>query len=96
VIIRCRKIIPGALVFENINLLKDIPQGDVDKGAGLFFDDDGVYSEGFCIEGVLELVTEEMAVGEEGELDAVPEGIMPSAAAAGCIAADDKAPFGGL
>jgi hypothetical protein len=42
-----------------------------------FFDDNGVDSEGFGVEGVLELEAEELLKGEEGEADAVAEGAVP-------------------
>jgi hypothetical protein len=48
------------------------------------------------IKGVLELEAEELAVGEEGELDTVTEGAMPGdGVAISAIVGDDKAPLRG-
>jgi hypothetical protein len=46
------------------------------------------------VEGVLELETQDAAVGEEGKLEAVPEGGVPGdGAVMWCIAGDGKAPW---
>jgi hypothetical protein len=66
-------------------------QGDVDDRAGLFFDDDGVYPQGLGVEGILELETQDTAVGEKGKLEAVTEGGVPiNWAVMGCIAGDGR------
>jgi hypothetical protein len=93
VVVRYRNIISGAFVLDDVDPAEHGSQGDVDDYIGLFFDNDGVYPQGFCIEGVLELETQDAAVGEEGQLEAVPEGGMPvNGTVVGCVAGDGKAP----
>jgi hypothetical protein len=92
-IIRYRNVVPGAFVLNDVDPAEHGPQGDVDDRAGLFFDNDGVYPQGFGVEGVLELETQDVAVREKGKPEAVTEGGMPGdGAVMGCIAGDGKAP----
>jgi hypothetical protein len=52
------------------------------------------FSEGFGVEGILELETEDLAVGEEGKLDTVAEGSMPGdGAGMWCIFGHDGPPY---
>jgi hypothetical protein len=96
VVVRYRKTVPGAFVFDNVDPAENGAQGDANGRAGLLFDDDGVYPQGFGVEGVLKLEGEDVAVGEKGKADAVTKGGMPGdRAAVGRVAGDGKAPLRG-
>jgi hypothetical protein len=94
VVVRYRNIISGAFILDDVDPAEHGAQGNIDDYIGFLFDDDGVYPQGLGVDGVLELETQDAAVGEEGELEAVPEGAVPvNGAVVGCVAGDDKAPW---
>jgi hypothetical protein len=83
-----------ALVLDDVDLTEYGAQGTVDDGVRSFFDDDRVDSERFGVEGVLELETEDIAVGEEGKLDTITEGGVPGdKTVGGCIFGHDGPPY---
>jgi hypothetical protein len=56
-------MIPGALVFHDVDAPEYRPDGVVDDDPRLFRDDDSVYPEGFAVQDVFKLKAEAVPVG---------------------------------